>query len=239
MEKKRFLYFGDFPSEISYLLCFVGGCTDCISFILLFHSLVGFMTVNTLYGVVGFAQNAVSFASLYHLLIVIVFVFFVLSHQIYKQIYSKSKHLQPQKELFHAFFTKCIFYFLFMVSAHILYKLGHLKEANIWALIVVSIASFSSYIQNYNIKSGHPIAISTAAMTGNYVSLLSELAQTIINPKQFKSKKNVLKHHLFVQAHFWSGVIVTCLLSKYFDFLSLIIPFFVLVYLTFRSWKKI
>jgi len=143
MEKKSFLYFGDFPSEISYLLCFVGGCTgctDCISFILLFHSLVGFMTVNTLYGVVGFAQNAVSFASLYHLLIVIVFVFFVLFHQIYKQIYSKSKHLQPQKELFHAFFTKCIFYFLFMVSAHILYKL--------YAVLNVLASSKKSFMKN-------------------------------------------------------------------------------------------
>ena len=235
MNKRVFLYFGDFPSEILYLLCFVGGCTDSISFILLFHSLVGFMTVNTLYGIIGVTQNSINFSSLYHLFIVVIFIFFVLIHQIYKQLNSKAKHIHPQKELFQALLTKCAFYFLFFLSAHILYQFGYLNEVNIPALIVVSIASFSIYIQNYVIKSGHPIPIATTAMTGNYISLLSELSQVIINPKQFKGQKKVLKHHLFVQIHFWAGVVLTCILSKYFDFLSLLIPFSALVYLTIKA----
>jgi hypothetical protein len=94
MEKKKILYFGDFPSETSYFLCFVL-LGVALTALVLFYSLVGFMTVNALYVVIGFAQNAVSFASIYHLLIVIIFAVFVLSHQIYKQIYSKTKQLHP------------------------------------------------------------------------------------------------------------------------------------------------
>jgi uncharacterized membrane protein YoaK (UPF0700 family) len=58
-----------------YLLAFIGGCTGCIGYTYLFHSLMGVMTVNTMIGVIEVVQNDIHRA-LFHIFFVVGFSYF-------------------------------------------------------------------------------------------------------------------------------------------------------------------
>ncbi|MDQ4431975.1 YoaK family protein [Yokenella regensburgei] len=202
--------------SVVYTLCFVGGCMDCISFLLLFHTLLGLMTFNTMYGVIGLLNPDSGIHIGFHLYLVgffIIFVFlFKLIHERYRLRQGLSNYAYINLEAIIILVYACLGSYALR---------NQLLAADGWiAFSIACLGMIPVYLQNYVISHNHSLQTGTVLMTGNYVNMVGNLLALWSG----KADKDALKHYMKVHVSFILGVAVMALASQWFDFLALLLP---------------
>ncbi|RQS42347.1 DUF1275 family protein [Burkholderia sp. Bp8986] len=214
-----------------YILCFVGGCMECVSYLLLFHTLLGVMTVNTMAGIIGIASNTDLPVAALHLSSVLAFLLTVLLHKVFSL---------KRRDMMHAEHTlsyvrlEFVIILLYACAASYLYRHGYMQHPNIIVFSLVWVGSFALYLQNHVIQPAHPLPVSTIVMTGSYIALLTYSTKIIVGPDNGAEPRVAIKHFLLVHFHFWGGVIAITCIYRYFDFMSLLLP---CLALGFLAWQ--
>ncbi len=73
--------------EIHYLMSYIGGCMEVMSFIYLYKALIGFMTSNMVFGITSLVKFNFDFESVYHILIIVIWVLISAIHQVIEYKY--------------------------------------------------------------------------------------------------------------------------------------------------------
>ncbi|MFL9989389.1 DUF1275 family protein [Paraburkholderia sediminicola] len=212
-----------------YVLCFVGGCMECISFTLLFHSLLGVMTVNTMMGVIGVVQKIDVRQSILHLMTVFAFLALVLAHNI---ISLKRKRMHRSIRNLRCLAAETVLVFIFACGASFLYRHGMMREANVSVFAFVCLGSVALYLQNYVVQLDIQFPTATMVMTGNYIALIVNASRVIARSADREKAVPALKHYVSVHLSFWFGVLVMAIVSRDYDFLSLLLSCALLAILT-------
>lgn len=77
--------------EIHYAMSFIGGSIEIISFKFLYKALIGYMTSNMVFGINSLAENSFDFSSIYHILIVVIWMIIGAGHQFVADRYTFKK----------------------------------------------------------------------------------------------------------------------------------------------------
>jgi uncharacterized membrane protein YoaK (UPF0700 family) len=203
-----------------FTLCFVGGCMDCVSYLLLFHVLLGVMTVNTMIGIIGVINHTNIHDAILHLSTVIGFLIMVLVHVI---VVRRKGAARPNHTL-HCLTVELVIILAYACVASELHRSGIIREPNVVVFGLACLGSFAVYLQNTVVPSTSGFPTSTMVMTGNYISLLTHTVDIILNSDGKKKARRAAKHFFLVHAHFWGGVAVMAWATQYFDFLALLVP---------------
>jgi uncharacterized membrane protein YoaK (UPF0700 family) len=204
-----------------FTLCFVGGCMDCVSYLLLFHVLLGVMTVNTMIGIIGIIDRKDVHDALLHLSTVLGFLIMVFAHNL---IVAARKKPVEAKPTLSCLTLELAIVLVYAVLASQLLRHGQLREPNLVVFALVCLGSFAIYLQNSVVPSARGLPASTMVMTGNYVSLLTHSVNMLMRSGGKHEARHAVKYFLLVHIHFWGGVAVMAWLAPSFDFLALILP---------------
>lgn len=202
-----------------YVFCFVGGCMDYMSYIYLFKTLLGFMTFNTMIGIITLSDNG---KGAFHLLIVFFFILIAFIMRLVTLHYPSSKNNRHYLD---------VEIFLIMLYALLAwYALHHkmLQETNLIALALAVIGSFAMYLQNFIIIHGHQLKTGTTLLTGNYVNFIYALADKITNNRSKEQTHSELVHYAKTWLFFCSGILLMNVIAEWLDFLGLLIPCIIL-----------
>jgi uncharacterized membrane protein YoaK (UPF0700 family) len=203
-----------------FTLCFVGGCMDCVSYLLLFHVLLGVMTVNTMIGIIGIIHHTNIHDAILHLSTVAGFLMMVLGHHLAARRKGKAQTSCTS----YCLILELVIILAYACIASELHHKGMLREPNIIVFGLVCLGSFAVYLQNTVVPSTSGFPTSTMVMTGNYISLLTHSVNMILSSDEKAKARQAAKHFSLVHAHFWSGVAVMAWATQYFDFLALFVP---------------
>jgi uncharacterized membrane protein YoaK (UPF0700 family) len=193
---------------------------DCVSYLLLFHVLLGVMTVNTMIGIIGVINHTNVYDAILHLSTVIGFLIMVLVHV----VVVRRRGPVHSNHALHCLTLELVIIFAYACIASELYRNGMLREPNIVVFGLVCLGSFAVYLQNTVVPSTADFPTSTMVMTGNYISLLTHSVNMILNSDGKREARRAARHFSLVHAHFWSGVAVMAWATQYFDFLALFVP---------------
>jgi uncharacterized membrane protein YoaK (UPF0700 family) len=221
MEPKANKAFEDKESLTVFTLCFVGGCMDCVSYMLLFHVLLGVMTVNTMIGIIGVVDRTNLHDALLHLSTVVGFLVMVLAHNL---IVSKRTAPMRSTTLLSCLTLELAITLIYALVASELYRHGQLRQPGLVVFGLVCLGSFAVYLQNSAIPPARNFPTSTMVMTGNYISLLTHSVNMLMRSDGKEEARRAVKHFARVHAHFWGGVAIMAWAAPHFDFLALILP---------------
>ncbi|KKI41308.1 DUF1275 family protein [Hafnia alvei] len=228
--------------EIHYAMSFIGGSIEIISFKFLYKALIGYMTSNMVFGINSLAENSFDFSSIYHILIVVIWMIIGAGHQFVADRYTFKKS-SPLYGYAIGLSTACFFLILFMQLGHYMYtnNLLHLTP-NASVMPLVTIGLVFMYIQNYIIKSGGTsYPTTTSVVTTVYILMITHIIKACNKKNDISQRKQDLdegRHYIMVIIHFFLGAFITVKLSQEFDFLGLYLAFFILLLITFRVWVK-
>ncbi|MFV9374846.1 YoaK family protein [Citrobacter portucalensis] len=222
-------------SSLVYVLCFVGGCMDCISFLLLFHTLLGLMTFNTMYGLIGFFNPEPGIKIGLHLYLV---AFFIVSVFLLKLLHEKAS---VRKAIANETYIRIQVGLIIIYAIAGSYTLRHgLLTPDGWqSFLIVSLGMLPVYLQNYVINHNHKSQTGTVLMTGNYVSMISSFVNWLTQKNSASEHKGTVTHYLKVHGSFCCGVVLMAILSRWVDFLGLLIPAALLMFHSMMFNNKI
>jgi uncharacterized membrane protein YoaK (UPF0700 family) len=204
-----------------FTLCFVGGCMDCVSYLLLFHVLLGVMTVNTMIGIVGIIDHKNIHDALLHLSTVIGFLIMVLAHNLL--VFKHTGAIRSMRTVPYLA-VELVLIVVYACVASELYRHGQLQKPDLIAFALVCLGSFAIYLQNSVVPQDRSFPTSTMVMTGNYISLLTHSLNMLLRSDGKEEARQAVKHFSLVHAHFWGGVALMAYATQYFDFLALMLP---------------
>jgi uncharacterized membrane protein YoaK (UPF0700 family) len=213
--------FADEGSLIVFTLCFVGGCMDCVSYLLLFHVLLGVMTVNTMVGIIGVIDRTDLHNALLHLSTVVGFLVMVLAHRV---VVFRRGGETGSRHTVSCLILELVIILVYAFVASALFHHGQLSEPNLVVFGLVCLGSFAIYLQNTVVPSTGGLPASTMVMTGNYVSLLMHSVNVLMRSEGKRESREAVKYFSLVHAHFWGGVALTAWATPHFDFLALLLP---------------
>lgn len=219
-------------NSLVYILCFVGGCMDCISFLLLFHTLLGLMTFNTMYGLIGFFNPESGIKIGIHLYLV---VFFIVAVFLMKLLHKKASTRKVISN--HTYINIQIGLIVFYsIAGNYALRHGFLSPDGWLSFLVACLGMLPVYLQNYVISHNHQSPTGTVLMTGNYVSMISSLLNWLTDRHHNTESKVLVVHYLKVHGSFCCGVVLMAVLSHWIDFLGLFIPAALLMYQNMKSY---
>ena len=221
MQTSSKIWLPDEGSLTVFTLCFVGGCMDCVSYLLLFHVLLGVMTVNTMIGIIGVINHTNIHDAILHLATVAGFLMMVLGHHL---IVAGRKATAHSNRTLYCLFSELVMILAYACIASELRRHGLLREPNIVVFGLVCLGSFAVYLQNTVVPPTLGFPTSTMVMTGNYVSLLTHSVNMMLSSGGKTEARQAVKHFSLVHLYFWGGVAVMAWATQYFDFLALIVP---------------
>ncbi|WP_154997424.1 YoaK family protein [Klebsiella quasipneumoniae] len=225
--------------EIHYLMSYIGGCMEVMSFIYLYKALIGFMTSNMVFGITSLARLKLDFESIYHILIILIWLVISAIHQIIEY-----KYINKIKSRWHIYAMSltinCILLILFIIDGNYMLKNNlFLNHPTMNVMPLVTIGLLFMYIQNFIIKSGGTkYPTSTSVVTSVYILMMTTFCQSFLASKS--RDKTRLKsesiHYFYVIAHFFVGAFITAILNKYISFYALLIPLLVLIAFSMKIW---
>lgn len=241
MKDKKSLIYSSINHEIHYIMSFIGGGVEIISFIYLYKALIGFMTSNMIFGINTFANGGMDYVSLYHIIIVVIWMIIAAIHQIIFVNCNKVKMKTPWHGYAIALTVNCLLLALFMFVGQYMRQHGVLEqEPTPAAMPLVIIGLIFMYIQNFLIKNGGtPYPTTTSVVTTVYVLMATRISGFFNKNCTSTERKASLQeglHYALVLIHFAVGAYVTAKLSSYFGFYSLLLMLLALVLLTLRVW---
>ncbi|PPC63854.1 DUF1275 domain-containing protein [Pantoea sp. ICBG 1758] len=214
-----------------YLLSFIGGSMEIISFAYFYKALIGFMTSNMLFSVAFLYDGKYDFPSIYHALIILIWVVIATIYQFIAIKYKTAlTRLQEEKSIFYILNFALLMIFMFY---------GHCEWVNhIFGdkptpaiLPLVSLGLLIMFIHNFVIKTGRSkYPTNTAAVTSTYIMMATAFTNAFEehDKRNFVMKSQQAKHYFLVLFHYFIGASVTYLLQKYMDFFSLILSLMIL-----------
>ncbi len=206
--------------SIVYTLCFVGGCMDCISFLLLFHTLLGLMTFNTMYGIIGLFNPESGIKIGFHLYLVL---FFIITVFIMKLIHERAK-LRKGISNFNYINIEVIFILVYALAGSYAFRNRLLFPDGWLACAIACIGMIPVYLQNYVITHSHRSQTGTVLMTGNYVSMIGSVIVWISSKNNAAENRETVIHYIKVHGSFCCGVMLMAVISRWVDFLGLLLP---------------
>ncbi|MGK0740100.1 YoaK family protein [Yokenella regensburgei] len=212
-----------------YVFCFVGGCMDYMSYIYLFKTLLGFMTFNTMIGIITLSDNG---NGIFHLLIVFFFILMAFIMRLVTLYHPSSKNNRRYLDV--EIFLIILYALLAWYALH--HKM--LQETNLIALALAVIGSFAMYLQNFVITHGHQLKTGTTLLTGNYVNFIYALADKITNKRGREQTNSELVHYAKTWLSFCCGILLMNIVATWLDFLGLLIPCAALFVASRMSQKK-
>lgn len=198
--------------------------------------MLGYMTVNTLFGIVSILGGTLTLASWYHFILIFMFIIIGTTYQLTVKIRKRKYTPMRPYEKTRQLGTMIISLAIFLFSAHWFYQNQQLTQENPLTYLCLFFGLLSAYIQNYVLKSAHPTPTATTAITGIYSMIFVHLANFIVerSPKDY----DLMKHHLLVYFHFVLGVVAMYFMIQYIDFLSLLLPLLILTIMLAKFYHK-
>lgn len=212
-------------NSVVYTLCFVGGCMDCISFLLLFHTLLGLMTFNTMYGVIGLLNPGSGILIGFHLYLVAFFIVLVFLARV---IHQRLRERISNRTYIYVEVTMILIY---ACLGHYAFRHQWLAPDGWIAFAIACLGMIPVYLQNYVISHNHSLQTGTVLMTGNYVNMIGSLALLWSG----SGERQTVLHYLKVHGFFILGVATMALAAQWFDFLALLLPCALLAIDNFRQ----
>ncbi|HAT3954651.1 TPA: DUF1275 domain-containing protein [Kluyvera ascorbata] len=226
--------------EIHYLMSYIGGCMEVMSFIYLYKALIGFMTSNMVFGITSLVKFSFDFESVYHILIIIIWLVISAIHQLIEYKYI-SKTKSPWHVYAISLTLNCFLMIAFIALGN--YMFTHELFTNhptIKVMPLVTIGLIFMYIQNFIIKSGGTkLPTSTSVVTSVYILMITTLCQSFLKNKNKERTRLRFEslHYSLVILHFFIGAFITAILNKYIHFYALIIPSVVLIAFCIKIWS--
>lgn len=226
--------------EIHYLMSFIGGCIEIISFIYLYKALIGYMTANMIFGIASLIKGDMNFDSIYHISIIFIWMALPVLHHF---ILDRKKR---ENDLWYVYATaltvNCILLIAFIfIGSHMISngQLGSIPTPIVLPLVTIGLVFM--YIQNFVIRNGGTMSpTSTSVVTTTYVLMMSSLSLALFDRQRSIDERGKYLseswHYILVITHFFVGALITGLLSYYFNFYSLIPALLILLFLTIRIW---
>jgi len=214
-----------------YLLSFIGGSIEIISFTYFYKALIGYMTSNMLFSVTSLYDGKYDFASVYHAFIILIWVAIATAYQFIALKYKTTlTRLKEEKSIFYIinFFLLMIF----MFYGHWDWVNGIFGDKPSPAIMpLVTLGLVMMFIHNFVIKTGQSkFPTNTSVVTSTYILMATAFASAFEgnDKRAFVMKSHQAKHYFLVLVHFFIGASVTYLLQKYTDFFSLILSLMIL-----------
>lgn len=226
--------------EIHYLMSYIGGCMEVMSFIYLYKALIGFMTSNMVFGITSLVKFNFDFESVYHILIIVIWVLISAIHQVIEY-----KYISKIKSQWHVYAISLTLNCFLMITFILLgnYMIVNnlfLSHPTINVMPLVTIGLVFMYIQNFIIKNGGTkFPTSTSVVTSVYILMITKLCQSLlINKSKEKTKlKFEGLHYFLVILHFFIGAFITAILNKYIGFYALVVPLVILIAFCVKIWS--
>ncbi|WP_392398205.1 DUF1275 family protein [Edwardsiella piscicida] len=226
--------------EIHYMMSFIGGCLEIVSFMYLYKALIGYMTSNMIFGIAALANGGMDFESVYHISIILIWMVLAALHQLLVNRYHSRLH-SPWHGYAIAMSINCLLLLAFMLLGAAMSRYGLLgAKPTPLVMPLVTIGLIFMYIQNFVIKHGgtrQPTA--TSVVTTVYVLMISRLFSVFDRQRNRRERLCLYHeglHYLMVIAHFFVGALVTALLSRHIGFYSLSLALLALLLFTLRIW---
>lgn len=221
-------------NSLVYVLCFVGGSMDCISFLLLFHTLLGLMTFNTMYGLIGFFNPDSSIKIGFHLYLV---MFFIVAVFLMKLLHKRASLRKGISNYTYIKIQVCLI-IIYSLAGNYALRHGFLSPDGLLSFLIACLGMLPVYLQNYVISHNHKSQTGTVLMTGNYVSMISSVVNLLTDRHNEIENKALVTHYLKVYGSFCCGVVLMAVLSHWIDFLGLFIPAAFLIYQSMKPQSK-
>ncbi|RND22713.1 DUF1275 family protein [Klebsiella quasipneumoniae] len=226
--------------EIHYLMSYIGGCMEVMSFIYLYKALIGFMTSNMVFGITSLARLKLDFESVYHIFIIVIWLFISAIHQ-----FIEYKYIGKIKSQWHIYAVSitinCFLMMAFIITGNYMLKNDlFLNHPTIYVMPLVTIGLLFMYIQNFIIKSGGTkFPTSTSVVTSVYILMITKLCQFFLasNYRDRTKLKSESLHYFYVIIHFFIGAFITAILNKYINFYALLIPLIILLVFSVKIWS--
>lgn len=220
--------------KIHYLMSFIGGSVEVISFVYFYKALIGYMTSNMIFSVIDICDGNFNFASMFHLQIILIWI---LISTIYQFFYIKFKpkiEAIPTHTFYSIIFTMNTFLLLaFILIGHRLYNNGIFNaEPSSSIMPLITLGLIFMFLHNFVIKhGGSKYPTNTSVVTSTYILMSTTFASLYYckNRRDFIKKYHESLHYFFVIFHFFLGATITFLLQRHIDFYSLFIPLIVLL----------
>lgn len=228
--------------EIHYLMSFIGGCLEIVSFMFLYKALIGYMTANMIFGIAALAQGRMNFESCYHIAIIVIWMSLAALHPRLVSRYPV-RLTSPWQGYALALSLNCLLLLAFMLLGAALARHGQIGHQPTPAVLpLVTLGLVFMYIQNFVIKHGgtrQPTA--TSVVTTVYVLMVSRLFALCDRQRQRRERLALYhegRHYLLVITHFFVGAWLTALLSRQLGFYSLLPAWLALLLFTLRIWQR-
>lgn len=101
--------------EIHYMMSFIGGCLEIVSFMYLYKALIGYMTSNMIFGIAALANGGMDFESVYHISIILIWMVLAALHQLLVNRYHSRLH-SPWHGYAIAMSINCLLLLAFMLA---------------------------------------------------------------------------------------------------------------------------
>lgn len=228
--------------EIHYMMSFIGGCLEIVSFMFLYKALIGYMTSNMIFGIAALAQGGMDFESYYHIAIILIWMLLAALHPLLANRY-QARLTSPWQGYAIAMSINCLLLLAFMILGAALMRHGQLGDKPTLAVMpLVTLGLVFMYIQNFVIKHGgtrQPTA--TSVVTSVYVLMMSRLSSLFAGQRTRRERVVLFHegmHYLLVIGHFFIGALITALLSRQMGFYSLLPALLALLLFTLRIWVR-
>lgn len=242
MKKIHSLIYRSMNHEIHYAMSFIGGGVEIISFIYLYKALIGFMTSNLIFGINTLANGKFDFISIYHILIIVIWMLIAAVHQIMIIKFQRLKMKTPWHSYAIALTINCFLLGSFIILGQRMLTSGAIgAEPTPVVIPLVINGLIFMYIQNFLIKSGgtnHPTT--TSVVTTVYILMVTKIVAYFNKEHSQSDRKSSLEegaHYLMVLLHFSIGAFIIAKLSDAFGFYSLGLMLLVLIFITFKTWR--
>ncbi|MDO4642496.1 MAG: YoaK family protein [Cardiobacteriaceae bacterium] len=230
----------DLGFKIHYLMSFIGGSMELISFVYFYKALIGYMTSNMIFSVISIYNGEFTFISTFHMQIILFWMIIAtLYHLFYFKFKSKIDAIPNHRFYFYVFIINLFVLLIFVFYGHVLYAhdaFGNEPSPVITPLIILGLIFM--FIHNFVIKhGGSKYPTNTAVVTSTYILMSTSFAALLMsnNRRDFIKKYHEVRHYFLVLFHFFMGATVTFILQKYMDFYSLFLPLGILLFLILHT----
>lgn len=194
---------------------------DCVGYLLLFHVLLGVMTVNTMIGIIGIVEHKDLDDAFLHLGTVFAFLIMVVGH---KLLPTRKEDVSGSSDLLRSLSIELFLITVYALAASVSRRAGLIDSPNFLVFCLVCLGSFSIYLQNNTVVAIGRFPTSAMVMTGNYISLLTHLLNIAKKSGKDKTARLAVKHFIYVHICFWGGVALMAWAVPHIDFFALLFP---------------
>ncbi|AVQ85955.1 MULTISPECIES: YoaK family protein [Plesiomonas] len=238
---KKLSIYSSVNHEIHYIMSFIGGSVEIVSFIYLYKALIGYMTSNMIFGVAALAKGTLDFESFYHISIIVIWMVIAAIHQLLANKFDS--YLKTPWHMYAISLTiNCVLLITFIALGRFMMVTGALGTGPSPTVIpLITIGLLFMYVHNFVIKHGgtrQPTA--TSVVTTVYVLMMTSFFKSF-NKKLSDTERSDFRkegsHYLLVILHFFAGAMMTAILSKHYGFYSLVPAAIILIAFTVRIWR--